>query len=91
MSDIETTPISSSFQLMVAPEEQEPFPEEVEQQVNEVWDHCKEITDWDLFDGKVFQHLKFSKTTGFTEISSVTAIFTRSIAIRSSKRKSISF
>ncbi len=61
MNNIEAMPITSSFKLLVAPEEQELYDDEVEKQVSAAWEHCQKITDWDLFDGKVFQLLKLGK------------------------------
>nr|NGX58826.1 hypothetical protein [Chlamydiota bacterium] len=55
MGNIDVIPIESTFRLRVCDDELPPYPETVNQQVDNIWSHMTRLTDWDLFDGKVFQ------------------------------------
>jgi len=55
VNQLEVIPISANFRLQLSPKEAAMYSPEVAFSVNKIWEKGTSLTDWDLFDGKVFQ------------------------------------
>lgn len=55
MADLEAMPIDSSFYITVCESDDSGYSKDVHQKVDNIWSALAQITDWDLYDGRVFQ------------------------------------
>ncbi len=54
-STVKRIPISENFRLILDPKKRSSLTPHMQSRIDDIWSQASKITDWDLFDGKIFQ------------------------------------
>lgn len=60
-SSVKRIPISENFRLVLDQRKRGPLAPHIQNRIDDIWSQASKITDWDLFDGKIFQMTELYK------------------------------